>query len=58
LSVDRGQLDADQSIEHDRRVLVSSALAAGIAESRRRIVALPGNGLPRRSQHLGVEEIA
>lgn len=58
LSVDRGQLDADQSIKHDRRVLVSSALAAGIAESRRRIVALPGNGLPRRSQQLGMEEIA
>jgi hypothetical protein len=52
LSVDRGELSADESAAHDRRVLVSSALAAGIDNARRTIVALPARGLPRRSQEV------
>lgn len=57
LGVDRGQLTVDESNEHDRRVLVSAALAAGVSDARRRIVALPSDSLPRRSRELVGEEV-
>lgn len=50
LQVDRAQLDANGSVEHDRRLRVASAYAGAVLSARREIHGAPPQELPRRIQ--------
>lgn len=50
LQVDRAQLDASGSVEHDRRLRVASAYASAVFSARREINGAPPQELPRRIQ--------